>query len=141
MFHKYFYSIIVLVMALAGCGGALDEDNSGTPATSSSGFKVAMILPGPIDDQAWSQSGHEGLQLIEKEIGAEVAYTADSSSMSEAEVEQIFRQYATEGYDFIIAHGGQYIPAAEMKWWRKNFPVPALPWWLVMGATIKTWAL
>jgi basic membrane lipoprotein Med (substrate-binding protein (PBP1-ABC) superfamily) len=124
MFNKYVISMMVLLMALAGCGGVPTP----TPTTVPSAFKVAMIVPGPIDDQSWSQSGYEGLQLIEKELGAEVAYTANSDGMSEAEVELIFREYAKEGYNFIIGHGGEYIEAAEVmaeEFPRTNFAVVA----------------
>lgn len=111
--HKLSSLTIVLFIAamliLSGCVGV--TDNSSQAAAAAGNFKVAMLLPSPIDDQGWSQAAYEGLKLIEKELGAETAYTA---SVPEDEIEQIFRQYAEEGYNFIIGHGGEYIPAAEV---------------------------
>ena len=103
---------ILLSLALIGCGGANNvADNSAQAAPG--GLKVAMVLPGAIDDKGWCQVGYEGLQLIEKELGAQVAYTANVPP-DEEEMTKIFRQYAQDGFDFIIGHGGEYIPAAEV---------------------------
>jgi basic membrane lipoprotein Med (substrate-binding protein (PBP1-ABC) superfamily) len=104
--------VLLFSLALAGCRGVASENQP--PLASSGAFKVAMLLPGPIDDQAWSQAGYEGLKLIENELGAEVIYTAKTDGMSESELREIFRQYATQGVDFIIAHGGEYISAAKI---------------------------
>ncbi len=101
---------LIISVLLAGCGTA-DTSNSATPAASSAGaFKVAMILPGTIDDKAWSQAGYEGLKLIQDELGATIAY---SENVADAAAEQALRTYAEQGYNFIVAHGGQYIQPAE----------------------------
>lgn len=110
--HPFFFNLILIlgILALASCnsGSAASSD---TAQAASGSFKVALLLPGEINDKGWSQAGYEGLKLIEKELGAEVVYTANAP---EAEAEKIFRQYAEEGYDFIIGHGGEYVPAAEV---------------------------
>jgi basic membrane protein A len=80
-----------------------------TPSTSGA-FKVAMILPGTINDSSWNQSGYEGLKLIQKQLSAEIAYTPN---VSEANAEKVLRQYAQQNFDFIISHGGQYLQASE----------------------------
>ena len=102
---------ILLSLALTGCGGANDSSTANPAQAAPSALKVAMLLPGPIDDKSWSQAGYEGLELIEKELGAPPVYTA---SVPEADMEKVFRQYAEEGYDFVIGHGGEFIPAAEV---------------------------
>lgn len=111
--HKLSSLTIVLFMAvmilLAGCGGSANTTSNSAAAQGN--FKVAILLPSPIDDQGWGQAGYEGLKLIEEELGAQTAYTA---SVPEDEIEQLFRQYAEEGYDFIVGHGGEYIPGAEV---------------------------
>lgn len=108
---------VCLSLVLVSCGGTAGQAASNTSADAPGSFKVAMIFPGPIDDKSWSQAGYEGLQLIEKELKAEIAYTA---SVSPEDAEQIFRKYAEEGYRFIVGHGGEYIPAAEVV--AKAFP-------------------
>lgn len=109
--HIKYVSLLVLGLSLllGGCLGP--PEPAAQPAAAAGRFRVAMVLPGPIDDQTWNTSGYEGLLLIEKEMGAQVAYTAE---LAEEDYEKVLRQYAQEGYDFIIAHGGQFVPAAEV---------------------------
>lgn len=108
---------ILFILALTGCGGA-PNTSSPDPAKAAPGaFKVALLLPGEHDDKSWSQVGYEGLKLIEKELGAQVAYTAN---VSETDAEKVARQYANEDYNFIVGHGGEYVPAFEIV--AKEFP-------------------
>jgi basic membrane protein A len=72
-------------------------------------FRVAIVLPGSITDQSFNQTGYEGLKRIEKELGAEVAYT---ENVSDADQVENLRDYARRGYDLVIAHGGQFDDAA-----------------------------
>ncbi|MFE1746871.1 BMP family protein [Coleofasciculus sp. H7-2] len=108
---------LVLTLFLVACG-ATGSKITPTPETGKAGtFKVAMLFPGPVDDKGWNQSGYEGLKLIEKELGAEVAYSA---SVPEADGEKLFRQYAKKSFDFLISHGDEYRDAAETV--AKDFP-------------------
>jgi basic membrane protein A len=68
-------------------------------------LKVAMILPGRINDVSWNQAAYEGLKQAEKELGVEIAYT---ENVSVADVERVLREYATAGYDLILAHSFNY---------------------------------
>ncbi|NJN93162.1 MAG: BMP family ABC transporter substrate-binding protein [Anaerolineales bacterium] len=102
--------LILLSLILTGCSGSNNPEDE--PARAASGaLKVAMLLPSPANDKGWSQAGFEGLKLIEKELGAQVAYT---ENVVEADAEKVLRQYADEGYDFIIGQGGEYITGAEV---------------------------
>lgn len=113
--HKYFQLIsivfILFSLVLVGCAEMGNQTSAASEAAAGA-FKVAILLPGPIDDTGWSQAGYEGLKLIKQELKAEVAYTA-SVPESEAEQIEIIRQYAEDGFDFILGHGGEYIPAFE----------------------------
>ena len=80
-------------------------------------LKVAIILPGTITDGSFCQSGYEGLKMIEKELGAEIAY---SENVSEPDQIENIRDYARRGYDLVIAHGGQMDDAATKV--AKQFP-------------------
>lgn len=115
--HLLVLYLISTLFLLIACGGTQGVDSSASAQAASGAFKVAMLLPGETNDGAWSQIGYEGLKLIEKELGAQIAHTAN---VPEADSEKIFRQYAQDGYDFIIGHGGEYIPAAEVV--AKEFP-------------------
>ncbi len=105
-----FVAVLTLAIAL-GCSPDRAEETTNTnPEVSTSDFRVAMILTGSHEDGSWSQAGYEGLQQIEAEYGADVAfqeYIADEDS------EAVIREYAEQEYDFIIGHSGSYIESAE----------------------------
>lgn len=72
-------------------------------------FKIAIILPSSINDGEWSQGIYESLLQLVDEYGAdnlEIAYSENMWNIADAEV--AFRDYAAEGYDLIVAHGGQF---------------------------------
>ena len=102
--------IVVFIMILslnawsAFAGGAEDSAAAGNGA-----LKVALLVPGPINDQGWSESAYIGLKEIEKELGAEITV---SESVPASDYEEIFRSYATAGYDLVIGHGFQFGDAA-----------------------------
>jgi basic membrane protein A len=73
-------------------------------------LKVAIVLPGTITDESFCQTGYEGLVMIEKELGAETAYT---ERVAEPDQVENIRDYARRGYDLVIAHGGQFDDAAK----------------------------
>lgn len=122
--HKHLFILgtilLILSLSLVSCAGATLTSETEVPRA----FKVAMIFNGRVDDGGWDQSGYEGLRLIEEELGAQVAYTENVTAG--AEMEKMFRQYAEEGFDFIIGHGGRFIPHAEVvaeEFPRTNFAV------------------
>jgi len=79
------------------------------PEPAAAEFKVAIVLPGTITDESFCQTGYEGLKMIEKELGAEIAY---SERVAEPDQVENIRDYARRGYDLVIAHGGQFDDAA-----------------------------
>lgn len=107
---KRFIMLLIIVNMLLACSPqpSTELTSASSPSTS---FRVAMLLPRTIDADGWNRSGYRGLLLIQEELGAEIAYT---EAIPEDEFEAVFQQYAEEGYDFIIGHGGQFIDAAEI---------------------------
>ncbi len=102
------WPLLVLASALLGCPSREASHRAGPEAGE---LRVAMILPGARDDGAWSQAGYEGLELIERELGARIAF---SENVGAGDAERVLRSYARDGNDFIIGHGGEYIHAAEV---------------------------
>jgi len=90
---------IVLAMVLSACGPKPTE------APTEGKTKVAVLFPGVVTDQSWNQFGYEGLVRAEKECGVEIGYSEDVAQDEQIEV---LRNYAAEGYDIIIGHGGEY---------------------------------
>jgi basic membrane protein A and related proteins len=79
--------------------------------------KVAVLFPGVVSDQSWNQFGFEGLKQAETGCGAEIAYS--ENVFQDAQLET-FRNYAAEGYNIIIGHGGEY--AESLQAVAKEFP-------------------
>ncbi len=101
-------AVAILAVAMVGCRRSRDETTRRDAAVRG-GFRVAIVLPGPHDDHEWSQAGYEGLQLIEKELGATVAYTENVASSGFPEAASA---YAARGFTFVIGHGAEYADAA-----------------------------
>jgi len=78
---------------------------------------VALVMPGVVTDQSWNQFAYEGLMAAKNECNLKVAY---SEKVSQDEQVEVFRQYALEGYDIIIGHGGEY--AVSIKQVAGEFP-------------------
>jgi basic membrane protein A len=68
-------------------------------------FRVALLTPGPISDGGWNASAYDGLQLIKKELGAEVSNVQTGTP---SEFAQGFRDYAQQGYDLVFGHGFEF---------------------------------
>ena len=88
-----FASVVLLAIPLAF-----------SPVCAAGKFKAAAVMPGTINDGSFNQSCYEGLKAIEKELGAEIAY---SEKVSQADQAENLTDYARRGFDFVIAHGGE----------------------------------
>jgi basic membrane protein A and related proteins len=71
--------------------------------------KVAMLLPGSINDQSWNAQGYAGLMKM-KESGYEVAY---SENVPAADHVEAMRDYARQGFKIVIGHSGRFLSAAQ----------------------------
>lgn len=91
---------------IKGC--QTDERSPTLTKPKKSDFQVAMLLPGYLPEDPWSQAGHQGLLLIEKELEAEIAYT-ERVAGNDADT---FRRYAEAKYDLVIGQGGEYAETA-----------------------------
>lgn len=98
---------ILAALTLTACGG---DTAAPVAEEETEAKKVALLLPGVSYDESWSQSGYEGLLKAQEDCGIEPAYT---ENVEQAEQIEVFRNYAQQGYDIIVGHGGQYTDAAE----------------------------
>src|SRR5882762_8855279 len=60
--------------------------------------KVAMLLPGSINDQSWNATGYAGLMKL-KAMGIEIAY---SENVQAADHIEAMKDYARRGFSPII---------------------------------------
>jgi len=91
-------------------------------------FRVAAVFPSAITDAAFSQSMYEGLKTIQTEMGGsskmEIAYSENMFKVPDAAA--ALRDYATKGYDLVIAHGSQY--GTSLQQIAPDFPKTSFAW-------------
>src|SRR6266446_9949281 len=95
--------LITLTVALVLGVGAGWVFSQGTPS------KVAMLLPGSINDQSWNAAGYAGLTKL-KTMGIEIAY---SENVQAADHVEAMKDYARRGFSPIIGHSGRFLSAAQ----------------------------
>ncbi len=106
-----FAILITMALILTACGADETEAPAAAPTDApvvEAKTKVAVAFPGVVSDQSWNQFGYEGLVRAEKECDVEIAYSEDVFQDEQLET---FRNYAAEGYDIILGHGGEYADA------------------------------
>jgi basic membrane protein A len=82
-------------------------------------IRIAVVMPSPATDLAWSQALIDSLQGLQEQAGGEdVVEIAVSESM--------FNVTAADGYDLIIAHGTQY--GSSMFEIAPDFPETSFAW-------------
>ncbi|HLF87871.1 MAG TPA: BMP family protein [Anaerolineales bacterium] len=116
-----FLFLLVFALALAACGGSTGGGDTGT-------FRVAVVMPSAINDLAFSQSMYDALIKIQTEMGGaekfEIAYSDNMFVVEDAAA--AIRDYATQGYNLIIAHGSQY--GASLQEIAPDFPETSFAW-------------
>lgn len=77
-----------------------------TAAMAGSALRVAMLIPGEIDDGGFMEAGYNGLLSIESNLGSEITYI-DQIQPEHELLTAALRELAQQSPDLIIAHGGQ----------------------------------
>lgn len=108
-------ALVVLFAALALVAAACSSDDS------AEGFRIAIVAPSASNDLAFTQSMVDAANRIE---GAEVAVTDGTFVVEDAAV--AIRDYASDGYDLVIAHGSQY--GGSLQEIAPDFPEVSFAW-------------
>ncbi len=111
--------VLMFALLLAAC--------SGGGGTAGGKFRVAVVMPSAINDLAFSQSMYDALKAIQSEMGEEnfeFAYSDNLFVVDDAAA--AIRDYASEGYDLIIAHGSQY--GGSLEEIAPDFPETSFMW-------------
>lgn len=91
------------LLLLATCGEA-------PPPAGARPFAVALLLAGPENDEGWNQQAFDGLQQIERELGAKVRKVTAKSAV---EIEQALAAAASNDFALVFGHGFEFnAPAA-----------------------------
>jgi basic membrane protein A len=84
-------------------------------------------MPSPINDMAFSQSMYDALVKIQNEMGEDNFEFVYSDSMFVVDdASAAIRDYASQGYDLVIAHGSQY--GASLQEIAPDFPEVSFAW-------------
>lgn len=150
--------LLILALALVACGGAATTTTTTTEPTSApeveqpaateeqpaepapeetmEPFRAAVVMPSAINDLAFSQSMYDALSKIQGEMGAdnfEFVYTDGMFVVDDAAA--ALRDYASQGYDLVIAHGSQY--GSSLQEIAPDFPNTSFAW----GTTADTFGI
>ena len=125
----------VLVLAAAGIAlgtAAYASSASATtnaPRTHSSPgavtpLKVALVAPSATNDLSWTQTIYAALESLKSSQHLTVSVSANEYVTSDAA--NILREYASDGYNLVIAHGSQYGSTIEQL--APEFPKVSFAW-------------
>jgi basic membrane protein A len=90
--------------------------------TSAAPLKIAMILPGRIDDLAWNQAGYASFEdlLTAQGQGINTCGCWIQNHEEKAQIEADIADLASKGFNLIIGHGFEFqVPAQEVA---PNYP-------------------
>jgi basic membrane lipoprotein Med (substrate-binding protein (PBP1-ABC) superfamily) len=127
--------ILALSLVLSACGtpAATPEAPAATEAPAAEAFRVAVVMPSAINDLAFSQSMYDALLRVQEEMGAENFEFVYSEGMFVVDdAAAAIRDYASKGYNLVIAHGSQY--GSSLQEIAPDFPETSFAW----GTTVDT---
>ena len=110
--HSLLLAVTAVTLAVAEAAYA----SVSTLAKPSAPRSVAVLFPGLIDDHSWNQAGRAGLEKAKK-AGAKTAYIENVSQDKQLEA---FQNFARQGFQIVIGHGGEYMDSALRA--AKSFP-------------------
>ena len=106
--HFSTFSALLLSFALTACSPTKSKTADSASATGV--FRVALLTPGPVSDQAWNGGAFAGLMRIKDSLGAKISHI---QTKTPAEFDENFRLYGEQGYSLVFGHGFEYQDAAE----------------------------
>ena len=121
--------ILLAVFALVATACSSSDDESGD-----GDFRIAIVAPSASNDLAFTQSIVDAANVLKADgLVSEVAITDGTFVVDDAAV--AIRDYASEGYDLVIAHGSQY--GGSLKEIAPDFPETSFAW----GTSAETFGL
>lgn len=122
--------LLLIAMLVVSCAPAA------APSTAKQ-IRIAVIMPSATNDAAFSQSMWVALQSVQKDMGGpsamEIVYTDNLFNVPDATA--AIRDYASKGYDIVIAHGSQY--GSSVQDVAPDFPQTTFAW----GTDVNTFGM
>ncbi len=107
------------------------------PTEAPVAFRIAVVMPSAITDMAFSQSMWNALTAVQAEMGGEAAleikYSENMFKVPDAAA--AIRDYASQGFDVVIAHGSQY--GSSVQEIAPDFPEVTFAW----GTDVNTFGM
>ncbi len=121
--------IIAMLFLAAACGGAGGASEEGT-------LTVAIVSPSAVNDFAFTQSIYDAMIALQEDMGEDAIEFVYSESMFVVDdAAAAIRDYASQGYDMVIAHGSQY--GSSLQEIAPDFPETSFAW----GTTVDTFGI
>ena len=124
--------VVAVMLMTSACGGG-----AATSGGEGKAVRVAVIMPSATTDMAFSQSMFSALKAVQAEMGGESAmeikYSENMFKVPDAAA--AIRDYASQGFDIVVAHGSQYGSSVEEI--AKEFPKTTFAW----GTDVNTFGL
>jgi basic membrane protein A len=130
--------LVVLTVLMSACAAPAPAPAAGSGSTSAGKpLRIAVVMPSATTDLAFSQSMWGALQTIQKDMGGasavELQYSENMFKVPDAAA--AIRDYASKGFDIVIAHGSQY--GSSVQEIAKDFPKTVFAW----GTDVNTFGL
>lgn len=113
----------VTALAVAACGSSSSTPAAGT-SPSVGTLKVALIEPSLRNDLAFSQSMYEAVKSLAGPM--HFTFSVSDNLFNITDAANAMRQYASQGYNLIIAHGSQY--GGTVQQLAPQFPKTSFAW-------------
>ena len=131
--RRMMVSLLLTALVVSACAQATTP----TATLAAKPFRIAVVMPSATTDLAFSQSMFSALKAVQAEMGGEtaleIAYSENMFKVPDAAA--AIRDYASKGYDLVIAHGSQY--GASVQEIAPDFPNTSFAW----GTDVNTFGL
>ena len=127
---------LMIIFLLLTLGMSANGVSAGTPGHPEP-IRIAMVMPSATTDMAFSQSMYSAIIAVQKEMGGEKALELKFSEnmFKVPDAAAAIRDYASQDFDIVIAHGSQY--GASVEEIAKDFPETTFAW----GTDVNTFGL
>ncbi len=98
--------------------------SAATGAGTGQVLKVALVCPSAKNDLAFSESMVDALNSMQQQYHLQIAISDNQFVVADAG--NVIRQYASEGYNLVIAHGSQY--GSTIQQLAPQFPKVSFAW-------------
>lgn len=132
MKNRFFVVMLLIALLATSCGG-----QAGTTGGAAQKIRIAVVMPSAITDMAFSQSMWDALKSVQAEMGGEavVELKYSESMFKVPDAAAAIRDYASQGFNIVIAHGSQYGTSVQEV--APDFPKVTFAW----GTDVNTFGM